>query len=74
MFKTFSLRGRELPLTVYGPRGLKDLLGSLKRVVGKLTYELDLVELEPGDVLERDALPAGDVRRRPRRCRRSAGR
>ena len=54
MFKTFSLRGRELPLTVYGPRGLVDLLGSLKRVVGKLTYELKLVELDPGDVLQRD--------------------
>jgi len=54
MFKTFSLRGRELPLTVYGPRGLNDLLGSLKRVVGKLTYELKLVEVDPGDVLERD--------------------
>jgi ribonuclease Z len=54
MFKTFSLRGRELPLTVYGPRGLNDLLNSLKRVVGKLTYDLKLVEVEPGDVLERD--------------------
>jgi ribonuclease Z len=54
MFKTFALRGRELPLHVYGPRGLVDLLGSLKRVVGKLTYELELVEVEPGDVLERD--------------------
>jgi ribonuclease Z len=54
MFKTFSLRGRELPLRVYGPRGLVDLLGSLKRVVGKLTYQLELVEVEPGDVLERD--------------------
>jgi ribonuclease Z len=54
MFKTFSLRGRELPLTVYGPPGLTDLLASLKRVVGKLTYELRLQELEPGDVLERD--------------------
>jgi ribonuclease Z len=54
MFKTFSLRGRELPLDVYGPRGLKDLLGSLKRVVGKLTYDVRLVELEPGDVLDRD--------------------
>ena len=54
MFKTFSLRGRELPLTVYGPRGLAELLGSLKRVVGRLTYDLKLVELEPGDVLERD--------------------
>ena len=54
MFKTFALRGREPPLEVYGPRGLVDLLGSLKRVVGKLTYELVLHELDPGDVLERD--------------------
>src|SRR3989440_1254245 len=54
IFKPFALRGRELPLEVYGPRGLVDLLGSLKRVVGKLTYELRLHELAPGDVLERD--------------------
>jgi ribonuclease Z len=54
MFKTFALRGRELPLDVYGPRGLVELLTSLKRVVGKLTYELRLHELQPGDVLERD--------------------
>ena len=54
MLKTFALRGRELPLRVYGPRGLVDLLVSLKRVVGRLTYELELLELEPGDVLERD--------------------
>jgi ribonuclease Z len=54
MLKTFSLRGRALPLVVYGPRGLVDLLASLKRVVGKLTYELKLVELESGDVLERE--------------------
>jgi ribonuclease Z len=54
MLKTFALRGRELPLTVYGPRGLVDLLASLRRVVGKLTYELKLVEVESGAVLERD--------------------
>ena len=54
MLKTFSLRGRELPMDVYGPRGLGDLMASLKRVVGKLSYELRLIELEPGDVLERD--------------------
>jgi ribonuclease Z len=54
MLKTFSLRGRELPLVVYGPAGLVELLGSLRRVVGRLTYELKLVELESGDVLERD--------------------
>jgi ribonuclease Z len=53
MLKTFALRGREEPLVVYGPHGLKDLLGSLKRVVGRLSYELRVVELEPGDSLER---------------------
>src|SRR2546426_4188460 len=54
MFKTFALRGRELPLEVYGPRGLVDLLGSLKRVVGRLSYDVRVIELEPGDVVERD--------------------
>src|SRR5438876_1435724 len=54
MLKTFALRGRELPLVVYGPRGLVDLLGSLKRVVGRLSYDVRLVELAPGDVIERD--------------------
>src|ERR671923_463044 len=53
MLKTFSLRGREAPLTVYGPPGLRELFGALRRVFGKLTYALELVELQPGDVLER---------------------
>src|SRR5947199_9828945 len=54
MLKTFALRGRELPLAVHGPRGLVDLVGSLKRVVGRLSYDVRLVELQPGDVIERD--------------------
>jgi ribonuclease Z len=54
MLKTFALRGRDLPLTVYGPPGLSELFASLRRIFGKLTYPLELVELEPGDVLERD--------------------
>jgi ribonuclease Z len=54
LFKTFSLRGRERPLEVYGPRGMIALLGSLKRVVGKLSYELRVNEVDAGDVLERD--------------------
>jgi ribonuclease Z len=53
MLKTFSLRGRELPITIYGPSGLRDLFGSLRRIFGKLTYGYELVELAPGDVLER---------------------
>ena len=54
MMKTFALRGREAPLTIYGPPGLEQLFTSLRRIFGKLTYEYDLVELRPGDVLERD--------------------
>jgi ribonuclease Z len=54
MLKTFALRGRELPLTIYGPRGLGELMGSLRRIFGTLTYPYELIELEPGDVLERD--------------------
>jgi ribonuclease Z len=54
MLKTFSLRGREAPIAVHGPRGLGDLVGSLRRIVGRLTFPLDLVELDEGDELERD--------------------
>jgi ribonuclease Z len=54
MLKTFALRGRELPLTLYGPAGLQDLLSALRRVFGSLTYPVATVELGPGDVLERD--------------------
>ena len=32
MLKTFALRGRELPLTLYGPEGLRELLSTLRRV------------------------------------------
>ena len=59
MLKTFALRGRELDLTVYGPPGLVDLFGALKRIFGKLTYRVRLVELEAGDVLERDGYNLG---------------
>jgi ribonuclease Z len=53
MLKTFSLRGRERPLTVYGPPGLKALFNALRVVIGKNTYALELVELQPGDELQR---------------------
>jgi ribonuclease Z len=54
LLKTFSLRQREVPLTVYGPPGLRELFGSLGRVFGKLSYPLELVELRAGEALERD--------------------
>jgi len=54
MLKTFSLRGREVPLTVYGPPGLRELFANLRRVFGKLTYPVEVVELRAGEALERD--------------------
>jgi ribonuclease Z len=54
MLKTFALRGRELPLTVYGPPGLPELFDGLRRIFGRLTYPLALEVLRPGDALERD--------------------
>jgi ribonuclease Z len=54
MLKTFQLRQREVPLTVYGPPGLRDLFGGLRRVFGKLSYPLELVEVRPGEALVRD--------------------
>jgi len=54
MLKTFALRGRESPLTVYGPPGLRELFDVLRRIVGKLPYPLELAEVRAGDALERD--------------------
>jgi ribonuclease Z len=54
MLKTFALRGREVPLTIYGPRGLRDLWRTLERIFGRLTYEVVTVEVEPDARLERD--------------------
>ena len=54
MLKTFSLRQREVPLTIHGPPGLRDLFGSLRQIFGRLSYPLDLVEVRPGDALGRD--------------------
>jgi ribonuclease Z len=54
MLKTFALRGREVPLALHGPRGLADLLGTMRRVVGKLGYEVGVVEVDADTRLRRD--------------------
>jgi ribonuclease Z len=54
LLKTYALRGRDLPLTIYGPVGLRSLLTSLRRIFGRLTYPVETVELEVGGRLERD--------------------
>jgi ribonuclease Z len=54
MLKTFGLRGREAPLTLYGPSGIASVMQVLGRVVGRLPFPFEIVELQPGDTIPRD--------------------
>jgi ribonuclease Z len=54
MLKTFALRGRDLPLTIFGPPGLQELFGALQRITGRLTYDVYRRVVQPGEVLERE--------------------
>ena len=54
MLKTFALRQRERELTVYGPPGLRGLFEALHPLVGRVTFPLELRELEPNEELQRD--------------------
>ena len=47
ILKTFDLRGRDRPLTVYGPPGLNALLDAMRPAWGRVTYPLALEELDP---------------------------
>jgi ribonuclease Z len=54
LLKTFDLRGRERPLAIHGPPGLRELLTFALRAAGRVRFELRVIELEGGDVLQRD--------------------
>ena len=55
MLKTFALRGREeVPLTLYGPRGLDELMHVFRPIIGRLPYQVAVVELAIGAVIPRD--------------------
>lgn len=47
LMKTYGLRGRERPLRIVGPRGLTQLITTLRPVIGRLSYDVDLAEVEP---------------------------
>jgi ribonuclease Z len=66
MLKSFALRDRERSLTIYGPPGLKDLMGALRFVYGRLPYPFAVEELGPGDWVEFDGfeVSAFNVRHR----------
>ena len=54
MLKTFELRERDKPLTVHGPAPLKALMERMRPIFGRPSYGLEIVEIEPGDAVQRD--------------------
>jgi ribonuclease Z len=62
LLKSYDLTERQAPLTVYGPRGLADLFANMGRLVGRLAFKLELVELDAGDAVPIDG---GEVRAFP---------
>jgi ribonuclease Z len=54
MLKTFDLRARERPLTVYGPPGLKALFTAMRPILGRTGYPLAVAELAPHDEIRFD--------------------
>src|SRR5262249_57280834 len=52
LLKTYDLMERQAPLRIVGPAGLHELFESLRRIFGRLRYEVELVELEPGGTVD----------------------
>ena len=62
MLKSFALREREAPLTVYGPPGLERLLEAMLIVYGRvLPYSLNLIDLDSWEEVERDGYKVASV-------------
>ena len=48
LLRTFALRERTSPLSIYGPEGIKKVLQDLDSVIGKMPFPLAVVELAGG--------------------------
>jgi ribonuclease Z len=61
MLKSFALRERSQPLSVYGPRGLRALMEQMRFVYGRLPYELEVIELAPAETVVREGYLIGAI-------------
>jgi ribonuclease Z len=52
LLKTYDLTDRQVPLKIYGPRGLSELFQVFSPLIGRLGFTLDLIEVEPGETIE----------------------
>jgi ribonuclease Z len=55
LLKTYDLNDRDRPLRIFGPPGLIDLFSALRRVFGRVGYDVDIVELESGEGVRHDS-------------------
>jgi ribonuclease Z len=61
LLKTLDLRGRERRLTIHGPAGVRELVALGLRAAGHVRFELVIVELAAGQVLERSGYTIAPV-------------
>jgi ribonuclease Z len=54
LLKTYDLMERQAPLRIVGPAGLHALFEALRRIFGRLRYEVELIEIGPGKAIEHD--------------------
>jgi ribonuclease Z len=61
MLKSFGLRERERPFTVYGPRGMCQMMDETRFIYGRLPYELNVAELDGGETVSFDGFEVAAV-------------
>jgi ribonuclease Z len=67
MVKSFELRDRSAPLTVFGPPGTRALMEVMRKtVLGRLRYRFTVVDLEPDAIVEFDGYEIHALRVRHR--------
>ena len=54
LLKTYDLQDRSRPLRIVGPDGLRSLFSVLGRIFGRLSYDIELVELAEGAAVQND--------------------
>jgi len=54
MIKSFELRDRDRPMTVFGPRGIRAAMEGLRFVLGRVRFGLEVVELDEWEDVRRD--------------------
>jgi ribonuclease Z len=66
LIKSYEMQDRVEPLRIHGPPGLTPLFDSMARIIGRPSYPIELIELNRGEVIERDgyAIEPFDVQHR----------